>query len=70
MCYATCPETYVHLLLVKMGHHSELAGLEAPHPWILPGQLPELTHSISCCGALWTPSAFGTPRAKLPAQGT
>lgn len=54
MCYAACPETSVPVVLVKTGHHSELAGLGAPHPWILPGQLPELTHSISCHGALWT----------------
>ena len=39
-----------HLLSAKMGHQSELAGLETPHPSILPGQLPELTHSVSCYG--------------------
>lgn len=65
MCYAACPETSVHLVLVKTGHHSELAVLEALHLWILPGQLPELTHSISCYGA-GTVDKFGTPRA----QGT
>lgn len=62
MCYVTCLETSVHLVLVKIGHHSELAGLEAPHPCILPGQLPELTHSISCYGA-GTVDTSGTPRA-------
>lgn len=51
MCCATCPETSVLLVLVKTGQHCELAGLEAPHPWILPGQLPEPTHSISYYGA-------------------
>ena len=70
MCYATCPETFMHLLPAKMGHQSELAGLETPHPGILPGQLPELTHSASCYGAVWTPSTFGPPRAKMPVQGT
>lgn len=70
MYYATCPEVVVHLLPVKTGHQPELAGLETPHPGILRGQLPALTHSVSCYGAEWTPSTFGPPKAKLPVQGT
>lgn len=70
MCYATCPEVFVHFLPVKRRHQPELPGLETPHPGILPGQLPALTHSVSCYGAEWTPSTFGPPKAKLPVQGT
>lgn len=53
---------FVHLLPVKTGHQSEQAGLETPQPEILPGHPPELTHSISCYGAVWTPSTFGLER--------